>query len=845
MRSWVLGVTVAVALSWSMSGCPEADAPVPPEPYTPPPRALDAGAFTGLHRLTDAEWRNAAEDLTGVRWEGDLPQDLVLHGYSSVGAAETTVAPLDFELYEAAAWAVAEAAVPDADARDAIVGCDATPLLGLEDELLDSAACIRTFAAGLLEQAWRRPASGEEADAYVALYDDVVAQTGRSVLAVQAVLAAAMAAPDFLFRVELGRERDGDPTRRWLTDHEMWARLRLTIQDQPGFGEIDASDEAAVAEAALSLWMAAQSGDAAVRFLGEWWDLEGIWLTSKDPTMFPQWNDALKAGLVAEAESMFLDLVDADGDVRDLLTTTEAWVTPEVAALYGVSAPADGLTLVELPADRAGLLGRGAFLAPNAHATLTSPTLRGKFVRARLLCQDIPPPPEGVIASLDGVDDTGTLRQQLEQHMEDDACRPCHEQMDPIGFAFEHFDPAGAWRDTDRGHPVDAASDIDGTPVEGAADVGAVVAAHGRLPGCVTINAWSHLLGHIEQHDEDDSIDAVAGRFEAGGYRLSELHVAVAETIDFRSLRAPDGGECTLDEEGATRACATDCGDGTETCRGGVWTACTATRPAREACNGVDDDCDGLVDEEVIASCEPEGGGAGLRTCSEGAWSDCASPNVARETCNGVDDDGDGLVDEELAVDFRSVTSEQLASRHPSCQPALTSSWTDNCRSAVHRECAAVGCGPTGIGPIAMAGSSAYGTIACLSSDEAVVLETSFTALAAHHEWCTQGNAFSRDCNAAIHRWCSASGLVTGYGPIEHSGDLAIVACKPGATPYGTTYTEMSAFHPTCNGGAQRSGEECDEAYHRFCRANGHRTGHGPLENSGDVVWVACIGSLE
>ena len=33
------------------------------------------------------------------------------------------------------------------------------------------------------------------------------------------------------------------------------------------------------------------------------------------------------------------------------------------------------------------------------------------------------------------------------------------------------------------------------------------------------------------------------------------------------------------------------------------------------------------------------------------------------------------------------------------------------------------------------------------------------------------------ECNAAIHRLCISRGFVSGFGPLESSGDTAIVAC--------------------------------------------------------------------
>ena len=90
-----------------------------------------------------------------------------------------------------------------------------------------------------------------------------------------------------------------------------------------------------------------------------------------------------------------------------------------------------------------------------------------------------------------------------------------------------------------------------------------------------------------------------------------------------------------------------------------------------EACNGVDDDCDGAVDELNAVGCLPfykdadkdEYGVAGDAKCQCGpagaytavAVGDCNDSNAganpsATEQCNGADDDCDGVVDEELAV---------------------------------------------------------------------------------------------------------------------------------------------------------------------------------------------------
>ncbi|MEZ4468921.1 MAG: MopE-related protein, partial [bacterium] len=116
-------------------------------------------------------------------------------------------------------------------------------------------------------------------------------------------------------------------------------------------------------------------------------------------------------------------------------------------------------------------------------------------------------------------------------------------------------------------------------------------------------------------------------------------------------------GQCFAPEcaEGETRACATACGEGSETCRGGVFRACSAPRPAAvESCDdGRDDDCDGLTDEGCrgceLGATRPcaTACGEGTEACADDRWQGCNAPPVEDEICaDGRDQDCDGAVDE-------------------------------------------------------------------------------------------------------------------------------------------------------------------------------------------------------
>ncbi|MCA9527197.1 MAG: hypothetical protein KC549_12985, partial [Myxococcales bacterium] len=119
----------------------------------------------------------------------------------------------------------------------------------------------------------------------------------------------------------------------------------------------------------------------------------------------------------------------------------------------------------------------------------------------------------------------------------------------------------------------------------------------------------------------------------------------------------------TIDEgcdgctDGATRECRSECGQGTERCSGATWRDCDAREPADEVCDGQDNDCDGLTDEDfpaLGAACEDGDGPcqvAGTRVCAPdgvGTVCDAVAGAGDAETCNGVYDDCDGQTDEDL-----------------------------------------------------------------------------------------------------------------------------------------------------------------------------------------------------
>jgi len=262
----------------------------------------------------------------------------------------------------------------------------------------------------------------------------------------------------------------------------------------------------------------------------------------KDPTLFPEFTATLADSMRREVGLFATDIVlDGDGQIATLLTASHTFVDAPLAALYGVEHGSDDparFVRVELdPATRAGLLTKPGLLAATSHAEATSAVLRGRFVRAMLLCQPPPPPPADVDNTMPEADPDLSPRDQLEQLTGGEKCIGCHQLMNPLGFALDHFDPIGRYRTQVSGFPVDASGSLIGAEpggdFDGAVELAALLAGSDELTQCVARQWFRFALGRPEDPDLDAGslreLDDAA--FSAD---VREIIVALATTDAFR-----------------------------------------------------------------------------------------------------------------------------------------------------------------------------------------------------------------------------------------------------------------------------------------------------------------------
>ncbi len=438
-----------------------------------------------MRRLTRTQLEHTIEDVLGVTVSINV-SDEVLIGYPaniSTGMTSTTAREVMF-----AAELAAELAGP----------------VLLAD--MACADCAEPFVDAIGPKLFRRPLTDEQRSAYAQMFLDG-AQVGQSA---EWTLSAMLQSPHFLYQLEV--ENDG-----WLDGYSVAARLSYALWDGPPddpllaaatAGELDQPD--GIASQVERMLEDPRFERSMHVFSDHWLHLYELDDPTERPDLFDLDDDTRQA-LRDQVVSLLVQMVREGGSVSDLLLTQDYPESPALAAIYGddVLSTEQGRAVMD-PARRSGLLTTAGVMATLAHANITSPTRRGQVVLGQLLCTPPLPPPPDVVPSLPPASEGQTTREQLEEHLDNPACSGCHATMDGIGFAFEHYDWMGSWRETEAGQPIDDASTFDlfetEVTVDGGVDMSVVLSQEAEVATCFARHWNRHTLSILEPEGDGDCL---------------------------------------------------------------------------------------------------------------------------------------------------------------------------------------------------------------------------------------------------------------------------------------------------------------------------------------------------
>jgi hypothetical protein len=136
-----------------------------------------------------------------------------------------------------------------------------------------------------------------------------------------------------------------------------------------------------------------------------------------------------------------------------------------------------------------------------------------------------------------------TNRDKYALHTAVPTCQSCHELIDGIGFAFEHYDSLGTWRDEDNGYPVDATGTLLGTDVNGpvtdAVDLMQRMAGSRTIHDCYVKQLFRYAFGRNEGAEDLPTLEYLQEGFWRSGGDIPELLVNITASYEFRYRKNP------------------------------------------------------------------------------------------------------------------------------------------------------------------------------------------------------------------------------------------------------------------------------------------------------------------
>ncbi|HUQ07233.1 MAG TPA: DUF1592 domain-containing protein [Kofleriaceae bacterium] len=490
-------VVCACASTFAVAACDDAALP---------PVADEAPIPARVRLLTDEQYANAVRDLLGesvtvppLRTPGTAPHQLIHEDVIAVDAALLVQYRMAAEMLAA--------------------------------EVMDRPAGVET--ATFAERAFRRPLDDGELAALEALEAD-----GGFALVVEAV----MQSPDFLYRTELGGDRDAGDANGVveLTAYELAGELSFLLLDSIPDDALWASAKdgtlaqpEVVAAHVERLLATPRVREHLTRVVMDWLEVWKVLDAVKDPALFPELDEALRRSMLDETDRFVRDVLwERRGSLRELLRSRRSFADERVAALYGDS-------------PRAGVLTQASMLTSLATARQESIIRRGIFVHRRLLCTpELGRPPFDAIAGVAPFTSKLSEMQFSHYRLAHLYCRGCHRVIDPPGRALHHYDGLGRWREVDAiGQPIEDTVRMvvpggDGDEeswVSGPIEMAEFLAESQQVAGCAVDLMTHHAFG-IGLTDAQGGVTrrGLHDRFEQSDRDLVDVFRAIATSPAFR-----------------------------------------------------------------------------------------------------------------------------------------------------------------------------------------------------------------------------------------------------------------------------------------------------------------------
>jgi mono/diheme cytochrome c family protein len=438
----------------------------------------------------------------------------------------------------------------DTPARRRILTCK--PTSARQEE-----PCARQILTRLTRRAYRGLTTPADVDELLAIYKKGRPRRDFDTGLARA-LEALLASPKFVLRIEQDRPA-GDGAAYRLSDLEFASRLSFFLwKSIPDDELLQVAERRQLSDRQVLLQQVRRmlADERSQRFLddfsGQWLEVRNI--STQQPAQQFQFDSTLRDAMARETELFFESQVREDRPIQDLLRANYTFLNERLAQHYGIPGVFGShmrrVTLTD--ENRFGLLGQGSVLTITSYNDRTSVVRRGYWILDVLLGAPPPPPPPNVppLKENDSRGKPAALRERMEQHRNNAICASCHSQMDPLGFALEHYDAVGKYRETDGGARIDSDIEYHGKMVGSPKEFReALLGQGGEFVRTVVEKMLTYALGRGLSYHDAPVVRQLVRALRENEYRWSTLLTGIVESAQFQMRSVPQPATATASRE--------------------------------------------------------------------------------------------------------------------------------------------------------------------------------------------------------------------------------------------------------------------------------------------------------
>lgn len=330
-----------------------------------------------------------------------------------------------------------------------------------------SAACRDVFIQNFLLRLWGRPVeiNNNNLNNELAAFQQEFILASSSTAAVGNVIFKALVSPQFLFHVfsdvtlqssninqlssyAIARRLSYQYMRSGLDEGLLAIAQSQNLNTDAGF------------QSALN-YVSTRNQPMVSEFTDEWLKLSSMPIQTN--ATHPKFvtvsqginvNDTLRQAMQQEIVDLVSYINSQSRPVREILTSNISFArNPDLMRIYGQTTVAPvsvtEQTAVRFPASqRSGLLTRAGYLFGGSHTE--RPIMRGVHIQEQFLCRTVSgsAPPDATQTQLP-TNENLTTREKYQQITSGASCIGCHSQINPIGFAFSHYNTLGAFQSSE------------------------------------------------------------------------------------------------------------------------------------------------------------------------------------------------------------------------------------------------------------------------------------------------------------------------------------------------------------------------------------------------------------